>query len=294
MNNEQLVTRHSSLVPMVTFSAFADEVSTDFLEQLRFLQSQQIGYIELRFVNKKNSLDLTKDELAEVKMMLNDYGIKVSAIASPIGKVKIDQPFAPHFDRYKHAVALAHYFDTSLIRVFSYYPPEGSDRPIEDFRTEVMERMAMKAAYLNGTGITMVHENESHIYGHSAENCADIMKTVNSPHLKLAYDPANFVWGDNITDNVNRCFPIMQPYVVHVHIKDWKIGSKDIGSMPGEGDGQIDKLFKELADMKYNGFITMEPHLYSGGQFGGVTTPEQYVEAIAKTRTLCKKYCLIN
>jgi len=277
---------------MIKFSAFADEVSTDFREQLRFLQSQQVPYIELRFVNKKNSLDLTKEELAEAKMLLDDHGIKVSAIASPIGKVKIDEPFGPHFDRYKHAVDLAHYFNTSLIRVFSYYAP-SSGEAVENFRTEVMERMAQKAAYLNGSNIIMVHENESHIYGHSAENCADIMKTVNSPNLKLAYDPANFVWGDNITDNVDRCWPLMQPYVVHVHIKDWKLGSKDIGAMPGEGDGQIDALLKALADMHYDGFLTMEPHMNAGGQFGGETTPEQYAGAIAKTRALCKKYCLI-
>jgi sugar phosphate isomerase/epimerase len=277
---------------MITFSAFADEVSTDFLEQLRFLQSQQIPYIELRFVNKKNSLDLNRDELAEAKKMLDDHGIKVSAIASPIGKVKIDEPFAPHFDRYKHAVELAHYFNTSLLRIFSYYAP-ATGEPIENFREEVMERMAQKAAYLKGTFITMVHENESHIYGHSAENCVDMVKTVNSPHLRLAYDPANFVWGDNITDNVDRCWPLMQPYVAHIHIKDWKLGSKDVGAMPGEGDGQIDTLLKAVAEMQYAGFITMEPHLYSGGQFGGVTTPEQYVEAIAKTRAICKKYRII-
>lgn len=277
---------------MIKFSAFADEVSTDFREQLRFMQSQQVPYIELRFVNKKNSLDLTKDELAEVKMMLDDHGIKVSAIASPIGKVKIDEPFCPHFDRYKHAVELAHYFNTSLIRVFSYYAPSAGG-VIDDFRMEVMERMEQKATYLKGSDIIMVHENESHIYGHSAENCVDIVKTVNSPNLKLAYDPANFVWGDNITDNVDRCWPLMQPYVVHIHIKDWKLGSKDIGAMPGEGDGQIDVLLNALAGMQYNGFITMEPHLNVGGQFGGETTPEQYAEAIAKTRALCKKYCLI-
>jgi hypothetical protein len=39
------------------------------------------------------------------------------------------------------------------------------------------------------------------------------------------------------TNNVEVCWPVMKPYVVHVHIKDWKLGAKDIGSMPGEGDG---------------------------------------------------------
>ena len=93
----------------------------------------------------------------------------------------------------------------------------------------------------------MVHENEANIYGHAAANCVDLVKTVDSPKLRLAYDPANFVWGEKITNNVEVCWPLMKPYVVHVHIKDWKLGAKDIGSMPGQGDGQIKELLAELA-----------------------------------------------
>ena len=168
---------------------------------------------------------------------------------------------------------------------FSYYPPEG--KLIDDYREEVLERMSKKASYLSGTNIKMVHENESHIFGHSAQNCVDIVKTVNSNHLKLAYDPANFVWGDDITNNMDVCWPLMKPYVVHVHIKDWKLGSKDIGSLPGEGDGQIHELLKELAYIDYQGFITLEPHLRTGGQFGGDTGPELFEQAILATKGLC-------
>ena len=103
---------------------------------------------------------------------------------------------------------------------------------------------------------------------------------------RLVYDPANFVWGEKITDNVETCWPVMKPYVVHVHIKDWKLGSKDIGSIPGEGDGQIKELLAELAEMNYDGCLTMEPHLQTGGQFGGSTGPELFSRAIAAVREM--------
>jgi sugar phosphate isomerase/epimerase len=77
----------------------------------------------------------------------------------------------------------------------------------------------------------------------------------------------------------------MQPYVGHVHIKDWKLG-EDIGSMPGEGDGQIKELLACLSGMDYDGFITMEPHLKEGGQFGGETGPELFSEAVSAVRKL--------
>jgi sugar phosphate isomerase/epimerase len=276
---------------MAKLSAFADEVTEDFSEQVRYLENEGVGYIEPRFIDKKNIMDLTKDELNEVKKKIQDHGLKVSAIGSPIGKVKLDESFEPHLDRFKHAVDLALFLETPFIRMFSYYAPKGEN--IDDYRTQVMDRMHAKVRVLNDVDVTMVHENEAHIYGHTAENCVDIVKTINSPKLRLVYDPANFVWGEKILDNVKSCWPIMKPYVVHVHIKDWKLGSKDVGSIPGEGDGQIKELLAELGGMNYDGCLTMEPHLQSGGQFGGSTGPELFSDAIAAVRELSAKVGLV-
>ena len=80
----------------------------------------------------------------------------------------------------------------------------------------------------------------------------------------------------------------MKPYVVHVHIKDWKLGAK-VGSIPGEGDGQIKELLAELAAMSYAGCLTMEPHLQAGGQFGGATGPKLFSQALAAIRKIAAK-----
>jgi sugar phosphate isomerase/epimerase len=269
---------------MAKLSAFADEVVDDFRGQVEFLAQEKVGFIEPRFVDKKNLMDLNRQELAQVRTLIRDHGLKVSAIGSPIGKVRLDQPFKPHLDKFKHAVELAQYLETPFIRMFSYYAPEGKN--IDDYRFQVMDRMVAKLELLAGTDVMMVHENEANIYGHSAANCVDMVKTLDSPKLRLAYDPANFVWGEKITNNVEVCWPLMKPYVVHIHIKDWKLGAKEVGSMPGQGDGQIKELLAELAAMKYEGCMTMEPHLQAGGQFGGSTGPELFAQAIGAVRTL--------
>ena len=268
---------------MAKLSAFADEVTDDFLGQVKYLAAERVGYIEIRFVNKKNVMDLADDELNVAKKQMADYGLKAIAIGSPIGKVKLDEPFGPHLDKFKHAVELALFFEAPYIRMFSYYAPES--RNIDDYREQVMERMSAKVEIIKNTDVIMVHENETDIYGHSAENCADLVKTVNSPKLRLVYDPGNFVWGQKITDNVKSCWPLMKPYVAHIHIKDWKLG-EDVGSIPGEGDGQIRELLAELAALNYDGCLTMEPHLRAGGQFGGDTGPELFSQAIAAVREL--------
>ncbi len=276
---------------MIKFSAFADEISTDFDEQVQFLVNQNINYIEIRFVNKKNIVDLTKSERNEVYKKLTDNRLQLSAVASPIGKINIDKPFQPHFDKFKYAAEIAHELKAPFLRVFSYYPPEGES--IDNYKDEVLIRMAKKADFLKGTNLILVHENESHIFGHNAQNCVEIIKHVNSPNLKLAYDPANFVWGDNIVNNIEVCWPLMKPYVVHIHIKDWKLGSKDIGCLPGEGNGQIPELLAELAKDNYEGFITLEPHLKAGGQYGGETGTELFDQAIKATKKLCENVGLL-
>ena len=269
---------------MAKLSAFADEVTDDFLGQVKYLVKERVGYIEPRFIDKKNIMDLTRDELNDARKLMQDNGLEVSAIGSPIGKVRLDEPFAPHLDKFKRAVDMAILFESPYIRMFSYYAPQGHN--IDEYRDQVMERMAAKVEMLKGIDVTMVHENEAHIYGHSARNCVDIAKAINSPKLRLTYDPANFVWAEGITDNVESCWPLMKPYVVHVHIKDWKLGAKDVGSIPGEGDGQIKELLAELAAMNYDGCLTMEPHLQAGGQFGGSTGPKLFSKAIAAVRTI--------
>jgi 3-dehydroshikimate dehydratase len=270
---------------MIKFSAFADEVSDDFEEQVAFLVSEHISNIEIRSLNHKNIMELNKLELIEARQLLGDNGISVSAIGSPIGKTNLDQPFETHLDKFRHAIELADFFNAPYIRVFSYYAPDGEY--IDDFREEVLRRMRIQADLLKGSEIVMVHENEAHIYGHSAENCVDIASSVNSPNLKLVYDPANFVWGSNIVNNMDRCWPLMEPYVVHVHIKDWVLGSTNIGSIPGQGDGQIRELIQKLCAIDYNGFLTLEPHLESGGQFGGRSGAALFKEALAATRKIC-------
>jgi hypothetical protein len=154
---------------MAKLSAFADEVTEDFRAQVEYLASETVGFIEPRFINRKNIMDLSRSELDEARKLIRDHGLKVSAIGSPIGKVRLDEPFGPHLDKFKHAVELAVFFETPFIRMFSYYAPEGKN--IDDYRDQVIERMAAKVDVVKDVDVTMVHENEAHIYGHTAEHC---------------------------------------------------------------------------------------------------------------------------
>ena len=108
-------------------SAFADEIDADPKVQLSTLRGEQIKYIELRGAWGINVMNLSDAQCRELKNMFDGEGFKVSCIASPIGKVRLDENWDEHFELFKKAVDLAEFFGCQYIRIFSYYAPEGEN-----------------------------------------------------------------------------------------------------------------------------------------------------------------------
>ena len=59
----------------------------------------------------KNVLDFDLPLRTEIKHKLADHGLAVISIGSPIGKVKLSEPWQAHFDRFKIAVESAEFFE---------------------------------------------------------------------------------------------------------------------------------------------------------------------------------------
>src|SRR6516225_4772960 len=91
---------------MFTLSAFADEISPDPLLQIDTLKSCGVHHIEFRSILGANVLNLTDLQIQEFKALLDRNGFKLSAIGSPIGKIKIDDPFEPHLEKLRRAIHL--------------------------------------------------------------------------------------------------------------------------------------------------------------------------------------------
>ena len=71
-----------------------------------------------------------------VQQTLAEYGLQVSSIGSPIGKIKITDDFAPHLDRMRHAAEVAKQLNAPYLRLFSFFIPAGEDP--DDYRDEVL------------------------------------------------------------------------------------------------------------------------------------------------------------
>lgn len=270
---------------MLTYrlSAFADEISPDLEEQFDVLERNGIHSIEFRGVWHKNVLDLDDAEVQRVEQRLRDRGFTISAIGSPIGKVKIDDDFDAHLQRFRRALELAHRFQTPYIRIFSFFLPNGQE-PAR-FRDEVLRRMGAlcDAAARFDSHVILLHENEKEIYGDTAERCRDLVTTLGRPNLQITFDPANFIQVK--VRPFTEAYPLLVDHIRYVHIKDarWDDG----GVVPaGEGDGDIAPLIAALSERNYSGFLSIEPHLALAGRHGGFTGADLFARAVDALKRL--------
>ncbi len=267
-----------------TLSAFGDEIAADLAEQLDVMQREGIPALEFRGAWGKNILDLSDDEIRKAKGLLDARGMHVSAIGSPIGKVKITDDFGAHLERYRRALAVADMLDTPRIRVFSFFIPAGEDAA--QYRTAVMDRMLMLTDLAVEAGVTLWHENEKGIYGDIATRCADIHTAIPSPHLRAAFDPANFIQCG--VRPMDEAWPLLADVSTHIHIKDAVMADGHVVPA-GEGDGRVKELLHALVKRGYRGYLALEPHLKASGPFGGFSGPELFHTAVEALKGLLKE-----
>jgi sugar phosphate isomerase/epimerase len=263
-----------SMPPESTFvlSGFADEIADDLETQLDVFEDLGLQYVDLRSVDGTNVLDLDDDQLSRVREELDERGMGVAAIGSPIGKVDITADFEAHRERFEHALEVADYFDTEYIRLFSYWMPEDEDP--DDYRQEVMERMQTKVDLAEEAGITLLHENEKDIYGDTPERCRDMLTTIDSPHFRAIFDPANFL-EIGVEPYPDALLQLIE-YVEYLHIKDAEFGERGAIHPAGEGDGQIPETLEAFRGRGFSGFAALEPHLAHAGEKGGYSGPEAF------------------
>jgi sugar phosphate isomerase/epimerase len=256
---------------MWTLSGFSDEISPDFTEQCEVAAGLGLKYLEVRSAWDVNILDLSADQLSTIQKTLSTYGLKVSSIGSPIGKIFIDEDFAPHLARMRHAAEVAKLLDAPYIRIFSFFLRPGAD-PAEH-RSEVIERMRALVRVAEDADLILLHENEKEIYGDIPARCLDLIRSVGSPYLRLAWDPANFVQVG--VRPYTEGYAMLRPHLEYVQIKD-ALAADGTVVPAGEGDGEVAETIRALRHDGFDGFFSLEPHLSAGHAHGGFSGPELF------------------
>lgn len=235
-------------------SAFSDEYSDSLVEQCRALSRLGIEYMEMRGVNGKNVSTLTKDEVKEAKKVLSEYGIKVSSIGSPLGKIKLDEDMNAHAETAKRVFETAQELGVKNIRMFSFYLPDGKSR--DECKSKVLAELEALVKLSEDYGVMLCHENEALIYGESPECCLEIAEHFGG-RLRLVLDMGNFVLDGY--DPV-KAYQLLREHIEYFHIKDALYAGAIVPA--GKGEAKIKEILDQYRQWSNKDtFITLEPHL---------------------------------
>jgi sugar phosphate isomerase/epimerase len=257
-----------------TLSGFGDEIDPDPVVQLAVLSALGARHVEVRAAWDTNIVDMSDEQLDRLGTLLRQRDMAASAIASPVGKVGVLDDPDVELDRLRRAIAAAHRLGCRYVRIFSFYRPAGVT-PAE-VRDLVLRRMAGFAGLAGAQDVILLHENEKEIYGDVPERVLDIVESVGSGSLRLAWDSANFVQVGirPYTDG----YATLRPYVEYVQVKDALAGTGAVVPA-GEGDGELRETLTALRDDGYRGVVSLEPHLAIAHGFGGFSGPAEFGRA---------------
>jgi sugar phosphate isomerase/epimerase len=272
----------------VTISAFGDEIADDLSEQLSVLKDLNIHWLDLRGAWGKNVLRFSDGDVAQVKQTLDDHGVAVSCIGSPIGKSPIAEPVETEAANLARLFQIGEAFGVRQVRVFSFYPPDTSTNAhYDDYLEESIARLAKLTQMAEAEGFVLMLENEKGIVGDTLSRCAAIVSAIDSLHLRFLWDPANFIQVGEGQPTAHG-WASLGPYIGYVHIKDAVLA--DGGVRPaGKGDGQVAELLTRLRAAGYDGFLALEPHLAIAGHSSGYSGPEGMAVAVEALRNVMRQ-----
>ena len=197
----------------------------------------------------------TDEELYAIRAKLDDAGISVPSLGSPIGKFEITENFDIHLAEFRRALRACEILGTKRMRVFSFFVKQDE---LAQHRDEVMRRMSILLEEADRAGITLCHENESRIYGQNPDQVRDLLTTL--PTLRGVFDAANFV---RQKQDPIKGFEATADKLEYVHIKDAFFSDRSMTPV-GEGDGQYKEILQRVDRMTDRTVVlTLEPHLFT-------------------------------
>lgn len=318
-----------SETPRVILSGFADEAANQKTAVQQFAAFAALGlqYYSLRFIDVgegvKNVMNLTLPEIQKIRHLQDEYGLNVSSIGSPIGKVKLcdvddgsKNPYVP-FKKYlgrdvKKACELAHRFEAKLIRGFSFYPPRGKD--LQDFLPQTIDQLGQIAEMCHRADLTFGLEIEANLVGSTGQIMAELYRQVNHPGMVLIFDAGNILTQGYSPAELYEQYLAMKPGLGWIHIKDYRSPACEKSPaasplhpvdeealkhfVPADiGDGMHEAILRDFRKilpaverkLRRRGipgvFLDLEPHVKGGGQFGGFSGPDGMGVAL---RSLCR------
>jgi len=271
-----------------------DELTGKLEEALPFLTSYHLQWCELRELWGKNIMNLPQEELGRARKLIEDSGLHVSDIASPIFKWNLPQmpaktdekrdTFNASFveadaDRLlEQSFRLARFFGTRQVRIFSYWRVAEPEKAY----SLVRDRLVQAAQLAAKNDIVLVLENEHTCNVGTGRELGYLLKDINSPALRGNWDPGNAVMLDEVP--YPHGYEAVKGQFSHMHLKDVRknpaTGKKEWAPIGGgiiDWKGQLEALRSD----RYDGTMSLETH-YLRADRNKVESTRESLEGLLK------------
>jgi sugar phosphate isomerase/epimerase len=245
---------------MFKLAVISDEVSQDFQTVVNVSAEYKLNGVEIRSVWDKPPQDLSKEDMARMKGMLDEVGLEVAGIASPFFKCEIDneQERREHLEILKKCIEMAHFFGTNIVRGFTFWNTGRTEAVWE----RILEYYREPVRIVESEGIFIGVENESSTSVATARLLEKFLADVGSPNVKAIWDAANEAHAEEGETPYPDAFDRVKANMIHCHAKDvapdadGEMQSVPVGTGIVDWKGQI----KELLDSGYKGYLSLETH----------------------------------
>jgi sugar phosphate isomerase/epimerase len=231
----------------LTICLITDEVSPSLDEGLAFAREEGIGTIDLRVIDGRNVLALSRGELADAAQRVRAAGLSVSCICTPLlkwsppgkrARTEGDQfgfelgDQTPR-DVYARAFAAADMLGARNLRVFSYLAYD--DYCLDDLREPIEDLLAFAEKF--DMKVHVENEGVCNVAGFAELEA--VMTTYRHPRLRALPDIANAYRKSRPLSAADLVQ--LLPFTDMLHIKDYDNESRCFVAV-GEGDIPIATL----------------------------------------------------
>lgn len=272
------------------FSIITDQISQDFEKACAIAKHHGFDLIEIHSLWGKTVEDLNSSEVKKVKEILSKYQLRVSNLATTIFFMSKlypndtissfnDQFYAvrgrieEHLDATKRALDIAITLESPSIRAFPFRAPDN--RKVigsSDDQKEIIGQFVKLAPLAGQAKKVIVIENCPHTHLPRGEMTLQIVEAIQSPWIRLLWDPANSVRADknrlpqhykklSIIEEMN----LIAPMIGHIHVKDYHY----VPDLPkpyqhvavGQGDLPYPQITDFMKKTSHPAIFSLEPEV---------------------------------
>lgn len=242
-------------------SLVTDEISQDFETAIELAYSWGIRNFEIRGASRKRVPDISHEEERRIIQTIKNYNVNITAISPGLFKIPFDwEKIKNHLQVVlPESLRLAEKLGTNMILIFGIVKQKGERR--EKVVSKIADILGEAAEKAQKKGIILALENEDVCWADTGKNTAQIIKMVNSPYLRINWDPTNaFGLGEKPYPDG---YDYIKDYIANVHAKDALIDDETNLKryvVLGEGSIDWDSQIKVLERDKYKGHLCIETH----------------------------------